>query len=87
MLLVWKKHNKEDISLIKSTSHSDIISHLEDIKLVCTPQTEDYKTETILEEADRETDHIFSVVHKMNFNENTTRTQVLDCTNDELAYF
>ena len=88
MLSVWKKHNKEDNSVVKTMNHSDISNALGNIKATIIGKGfETGKDESMTEQFDPETDHIFATVDQMNVDENTTKTQILQFNDKQLVYF
>ena len=88
MLKQWNKHNNVDAPKLHQMVHSELVKALEDAKLALAPKNDndDYK-EGILDQIDRETDHIFAIVSKMKITSDTTEAQILEFNDEELAYF
>jgi len=88
ILRVWKKHKREDTSQLSKMTDIEISSILHNIKAsVVNKDVFNPIQETIFDQVDKETDHMFEVVNRMNISANTTENQVLEFNDEELAFF
>jgi len=87
MLNVWNQQHQIDNSSIKQLKNSEIVTHLTKAKNSLLENDFIGKNESMIEELDRETDHIFETVGKMQINRKTTDDQIIDFNDEELAYF
>jgi len=87
MLNVWNNQHQIDNSSIKQLKNTEIVSRLTKAKNSLLENDFSGKNESMIEELDRETDHIFETVGKMQINGKTTDDQIIDFNDEELAYF
>ena len=87
MLNVWNQQHQNDNSNIKQLKNAEIVACLTEAKESLLEKNFTEKSESMIEELDRETDHIFETVEKMQIDGKTTNEQILDFNDEELAYF